>query len=100
MPVKFTPRSGPYKDQPCEGAAIVITDRASINSMLMGFEIAYILAKLYPELFHVEQMMTLVGSSSTITRLKNGDAPNRIFSDEDPALNSFLTTRSKYLIYH
>ena len=100
VPMKFTPRSGPHKDQPCEGAAIVITDRASINSMLMGFEIAYTLAKLYPDSFHADQMITLVGNSAAIARLKNGDSPNRIFSDEDPALNSFLTTRSKYLIYH
>jgi len=99
VPIKFTPRSGPHKDEPCEGAGIVITDRASIHSMLMGFEIAYTLAKLYPEMFHVEQMMTLVGNSAAITRLKNGDSPNRIFSDEDPAFNSFQTIRSKYLLY-
>ncbi len=99
VPIKFTPRSGPHKDEPCEGAGIVITDRASIHSMLMGFEIAYTLAKLYPEMFHVEQMMTLVGNSAAITRLKNGDSPNRIFSDEDPALNSFQTIRSNYLLY-
>jgi uncharacterized protein YbbC (DUF1343 family) len=99
VPIKFTPKSGPHKDEPCEGAAIVITDRASINSMLMGFEIAYTLAKLNPEMFHLEQMMTLVGNSAAIMRLKNGDSPNRIFSDEDPALNSFQTIRSKYLLY-
>lgn len=99
VPTRFTPRSGPHKDQPCEGAEIVITDRASVNSMLMGFEIAATLAKLYPDLFHVEQMLTLTGNSSAITRLKNGDSPNRIFSDEDPAIDAFRTVRSKYLIY-
>ncbi len=96
---KFTPRSGSHKDEACEGAEIVITDRASVHSMLMGFEIATVLAKLYPELFHVEQLTLLVGNSSYISRLQHGDAPNRIFSDEDPALESFRTMRSKYLIY-
>jgi uncharacterized protein YbbC (DUF1343 family)/CubicO group peptidase (beta-lactamase class C family) len=98
-PTKFTPRSGSHKDELCEGAEIIITDRASVHSMLMGFEIAATLAKLYPELFHVEQLTLLVGNSSYINRLQHGDAPNRIFSDEDPALESFRTMRSKYLIY-
>jgi uncharacterized protein YbbC (DUF1343 family) len=99
VPTKFTPRSGSHKDELCEGAEIVITDRASVHSMLMGFEIAATIAKLYPELFHVEQLTLLVGNSSFISRLQHVDAPNRIFSDEDPALESFRTMRSKYLIY-
>jgi hypothetical protein len=65
----------------------------------MGFEIAVALAKLYPETFHVEQLALLVGNSSTIGRLQHGDAPTRIFSDEDPALEAFRTMRSKYLLY-
>jgi uncharacterized protein YbbC (DUF1343 family) len=96
---KFTPRSGPHKDELCEGAEIVITDRASVDSMLMGFEIAAALAKLYPEMFHVEQLALLVGNSSYISRLQHGDSPTRIFSDEDPALEAFRTMRSKYLLY-
>jgi uncharacterized protein YbbC (DUF1343 family)/CubicO group peptidase (beta-lactamase class C family) len=99
VPTRFSPRSGPHKDEPCEGTEIVITDRASVHSMLMGFEIATALEKLYPELFHVEQLALLVGNSSVITRLQHGDSPNRIFSDEDPALESFRTMRSKYLLY-
>jgi uncharacterized protein YbbC (DUF1343 family)/CubicO group peptidase (beta-lactamase class C family) len=99
VPTKFTPRSGTHKDEACEGAEIVITDRASVHSMLMGFEIAAALAKLYPELFHVEQLALLVGNSSVISRLQHGDSTNRIFSDEDPALESFRTMRLKYLLY-
>jgi uncharacterized protein YbbC (DUF1343 family)/CubicO group peptidase (beta-lactamase class C family) len=96
---KFTPRDGPHKGELCEGAEIVITDRASVHSMLMGFEIATALVKLYPEMFHVEQLALLVGNSSYINRLKSGDSPARIFSDEDPELEAFRTMRSKYLIY-
>jgi uncharacterized protein YbbC (DUF1343 family)/CubicO group peptidase (beta-lactamase class C family) len=99
VPTRFTPTAGLYKGQLCEGAAVVITDRASVHSMLMGFEIAATLAKLYPELFHVEQLMVLTGNSAAINRLQQGDSPNRIFSDEDPELEAFRTMRSKYLIY-
>jgi uncharacterized protein YbbC (DUF1343 family)/CubicO group peptidase (beta-lactamase class C family) len=100
VPTRFTPRSGLYKDQLCEGAALVITDRASINSMLMGFEISATLTRLYPETFHVKQLITLVGSSAAINRLERGDSPQRIFSDDDPNLDAFLKIRSKYLLYH
>jgi uncharacterized protein YbbC (DUF1343 family)/CubicO group peptidase (beta-lactamase class C family) len=99
VPTRFTPRSGPSKDKLCEGAALVITDRSSLNSMLMGFEIAAALAKLYPEMFHVKQMMTLVGNANALNRLENGDSPQRIFSEEDSSLEAFLKMRSKYLLY-
>jgi uncharacterized protein YbbC (DUF1343 family)/CubicO group peptidase (beta-lactamase class C family) len=99
VPTRFAPRSGPSKDKLCEGAALVITDRASLNSMLMGFEIAAALAKLYPESFHVKQMTTLVGNANALNRLENGDSPQRIFSDEDSNLEAFLKLRSKYLLY-
>ncbi len=99
VPTRFTPKSGLYKDQLCEGAALVITDRASLHSMLMGFEIAAVLAKLYPEMFHVKQLITLVGNSAALHRLERGDSPQRIFSDEDSAFEAFLKIHSKYLLY-
>ena len=45
VPVTFTPDSALHKGELCEGAALVITDRASVNSMLMGLEIAAALAR-------------------------------------------------------
>lgn len=95
----FTPTSALYKGQLCGGAALVITDRASLNSMLMGFEIAAALQKLYPQNFQLDKIITLMGNSAALARLKNGDAPTRILGDEDPALQAFLAIRAKYLLY-
>jgi uncharacterized protein YbbC (DUF1343 family)/CubicO group peptidase (beta-lactamase class C family) len=95
----FTPTSGLHKDQLCGGAELVITDRASLDSMLMGFEIAAALQKLYPRNFQMDKMITLVGNSAAMARLKNGDAPTRILGDEDPTLEAFLAIRAKYLLY-
>lgn len=99
VPVRFTPTGGLYKGQMCEGAALVITDRLSVHSMLMGFEIAAALAKLYPDTFQVEKLMLLTGNAAAIGRLEHGDSPNRIFSDEDAGLEAFEAVRVKYLIY-
>lgn len=100
VPVRFTPRAGLYKDEPCEGISLVITDRASVSSMLMGLEIAAALQKLYPDHFDVDKMMELVGSKATIGRMKKGDAPTRIVADWAGEIDAFRKMRLKYLIYH
>lgn len=99
VPYNFTPASGMHKSELCHGASIVITDRASLNSVLMGFEIAAALAKLYPQNFDLDKLITLLGNAHAIARLKNGDSPARILGDEDPDLNAFLAIRAKYLLY-
>jgi uncharacterized protein YbbC (DUF1343 family) len=99
VPTRFTPTSGLHKGEPCEGAALVITDRASLNSMLMGLEIAAALAKLYPDHFHIEKILPLVGNAAAVARLERRDSPTRILGEEDPELESFRVIRAKYLLY-
>jgi uncharacterized protein YbbC (DUF1343 family) len=99
VPTRFTPRDGLYKDQACEGIALVITDRASLDSMLMGLEIAALLHKLYPDHFQLEKMIELVGSKETIDRLANGEAPARIVMSWADALDAFRKLRAKHLLY-
>jgi uncharacterized protein YbbC (DUF1343 family)/CubicO group peptidase (beta-lactamase class C family) len=99
VPVRFTPRAGLHKDKPCEGAALVITDRATLHSMLMGFEIAAALAKLYPKDFQLDKIVTLVGNSAALERLKRGDAPTRIVDEWHDELEAFRQMRAKYLLY-
>ena len=50
-PDQFTPDSGLYKGEMCEGARVVVTDRDALQSMRMGMEIAAALGKLYPGKF-------------------------------------------------
>jgi uncharacterized protein YbbC (DUF1343 family) len=99
VPTRFTPRAGLYKGQLCEGIALVITDRASLHSMLMGLEIAAALFELYPDKFDVQRILRLVGSGATIARLKKGDAPTRIVADWSAELEAFKKMRAKYLRY-
>ena len=99
VPYSFTPTAGVHKDELCHGVSLVVTDRASLNSVLMGFEIAAALAKLYPQNFDLDKLITLVGNAHAIERLKNGDSPARILGEEDSNLNAFLAIRAKYLLY-
>jgi uncharacterized protein YbbC (DUF1343 family) len=67
--------------------------------MLMGLEIAEALQRLYPHQFHLEKMIALLGSQSTIERLMRGDQPARIVAGWSGELASFRKMREKYLLY-
>lgn len=99
VPTHFTPTSALYKGELCPGISLVITDRASLNSMLMGLEIAAALHKLYPDHFELEKMIELVGNADTIAKLKSGEAPTRIIWGWENDLDKFRKMRAKYLIY-
>lgn len=99
-PAQFTPESGLYKGEPCEGAAMEITDRNAVRSVRMGLEIAAALQKLYADKFSVEKILPLLGNSATIEKLKNRVPPADIISGWAVDLVTFQRIRSKYLLYH
>ena len=99
VPTRFMPTASPHKGLACEGIALVITDRATLNSMLMGLEIAAALWKMYPENFQVDKIMTLLGNAAVLERLKKGDAPTRILDEAADEIEAFRKLRAKYLLY-
>jgi uncharacterized protein YbbC (DUF1343 family) len=96
---RFTPDSGLYKGELCDGARVVVTDRATFQPVRMGIEIAATLAKLYPGKFGVAKMMALVGNAATIEHLAKGDAPAAIVAGWEKNLAAFRKMRAKYLLY-
>ena len=96
---KFTPNSGLYKDELCEGAKVVLTDRKALLPLLMGMEIALALEKLYPGKFRTEKMLELVGNSSTISLLTAGTPAAAIVESWNRELEEFRNVRQKYLLY-
>ncbi len=99
VPDRFTPDSGLFKGEMCEGASVMVTNRDSFASMRMGIEIAAALAKLYPRNFDATKIIALVGNAETIRRLKAGDAPAAIVVGWNEELETFRKTRAKYLLY-
>ncbi|MGD0962923.1 MAG: DUF1343 domain-containing protein [Candidatus Acidiferrales bacterium] len=98
-PAKFTPREAPYKDEHCEGLRIDLSDSNAFRSMRIGFEIADVLNRLYPQQFHAEKMIALLGSSSAVERLSHGDAPAQIVAGWSSGLAQFGQMREKYFLY-
>jgi uncharacterized protein YbbC (DUF1343 family) len=95
----FTPDDGLYNGQYCQGASILITNRSELNSMRTGLEIAAALHRLYPEQYHLEKIIELLGSQATLARLERGDDPARIIASWAEDLEKFRAMRGKYLLY-
>jgi len=98
-PEKFTPDSGLYKGELCEGVRISLADRNALESVRMGLTIASALGTLYPGKFDTAKMIELVGNTSTIDQLAVGGDPAAIVAGWKKSLDVFRRTRAKYLIY-
>jgi len=96
---KFTPDSGLYKGELCDGVKIVLTDRDALQAMRMGIEIASALGKLYPGKFETAKMIFLVGNAATIQQLVKGADPAAIVASWNNDLEAFDRMWSKYLLY-
>lgn len=98
-PAQFTPTGAPYKGQPCEGVTINLQDHSAVRSMLMGLTIADLLHRMYPDQFHLDKMIELLGSQATIERLQRGDDSAAIVAGWTGELQQFQQMRAKYLLY-
>ncbi|HKO05946.1 MAG TPA: exo-beta-N-acetylmuramidase NamZ domain-containing protein [Candidatus Acidoferrales bacterium] len=99
VPTRFTPQSGLYKNQACEGVLLVVYDRGSVFPILLGFEMAEALLKFYPKNFDVKGMIALVGSAATMERIQKADSPASIVLGWDDEIAAFRALREKYLLY-
>ena len=54
LPVEFTPESSLYKGRTCRGTRILLKDRGTLDSALLGIEIASALHRLFPRDFKID----------------------------------------------
>ena len=99
VPTEFTPTASNYSGQKCGGVNFVLLDRNALDAPELGIEIAAALHKLYPDQFHLEKIIYLLLNQSVYDALAKGQDPRRIAQDWQEALEKFMQTRQKYLIY-
>jgi uncharacterized protein YbbC (DUF1343 family)/CubicO group peptidase (beta-lactamase class C family) len=99
VPVGFTPSASNYSGQKCEGVNVILTDRNAFDAPELGVELASGLHKLYPEQFHMDRMIDLIGNQSLYDAIVAGQDPRRIAGDWRERLEKFQQMRQKYLIY-
>mgnify|MGYP001027436263 CR=1 FL=1 len=99
MPVEFIPRANRFENQLCHGVQIVLVDRHALDSPALGVEIASALHRLYPNDFHLDKTLPLIGSHEVLQAIKGGQDPNSIVLNWQSSLENFSKIRSKYLLY-
>lgn len=99
MPARFTPESSVFKGTTCQGVRITVTDRAALDAVRMGIEVAAALYKLYPQKWEVDKYIRLVGNAAVLDALKKGTDPRVIQLNWEKDLDRFRQIREKYLMY-
>ncbi len=97
--VSFTPDASVFRDQPCQGVTIAITDRAAFEPLRTGFEIARQLRILYPQAWKADRYDRLLGNRQVLEAVLAGKSTAQIESIYRPALEDFRRRRCRFLLY-
>jgi uncharacterized protein YbbC (DUF1343 family)/CubicO group peptidase (beta-lactamase class C family) len=99
-PVVFTPSAGAkLGGEACSGVFMIVTDRRLLRPVRAGVEIASALSRMYGQQFRLEEAATLLGSKTTIQRIRAGDDPADIAASWSADERAWRATRAKYLLY-
>jgi len=99
VPVRFTPTYSTFKDQPCAGVSIVVTDRERLQAVDVGIAIALVLRRLYPDEYALDKIAPLLRHPATLDAIKNGQPLAQIKASWESDLQTFRQRREKFLIY-
>jgi uncharacterized protein YbbC (DUF1343 family) len=99
VPIRFTPRASTFKDQPCGGVYLVVTDRDALNAVDLGLTLALTLQRLYPGEFALGKMLPLLTDAPTLAAIKAGKPLAEIKQAWATELGVFARRRGAFLIY-
>jgi uncharacterized protein YbbC (DUF1343 family) len=99
VPIRFTPTYSTFKDRPCGGAALIVTDRERLQAVDVGLAIALTLQRIYPKDFALEKTNTLLQDRETIEAIKAGKPLAEIKQRWAADLEAFQKRRAQYLLY-
>ena len=98
-PVAFTPTSSKYAKEACQGVFMVITNRAALQPVRVGLELAATLWRLHGDRYQMETTARLLGSRQALERVKAGEDPAAVAAGWSAAEARWRQLRAKYLIY-
>ena len=97
--VRFTPTSSTFKDQPCGGARIVLTDRDALNAVDVGLTIATTMQRLYGTNFAADKMQVLLREPAVLAGIKSGKTPTELKASWAADLEAYRKRREPFLLY-
>ena len=98
-PITFTPASSKYAKQECQGVFMVVTNRAALQPVRAGFEIASALFSLYGDKYDPSNMWRLVGSEQWVARVRQGADPATLAAQWTADEARWRRLRAKHLLY-
>lgn len=98
VPIQFTPKASVFKDKPCRGVNIILTDRTA-PVVDIGLQIALTLQRLYPNDWNLPKFNNLLVHQPTIDAIKSQKSLTEIKSLWSKEIAEFNYRRSKYLLY-
>jgi uncharacterized protein YbbC (DUF1343 family) len=99
VPVRFTPRASVFVGQECGGVNVAITDRAALDPVRVGLEIAVALRRLHPEEWQAEKLDVLLLHGTTRDAILGGEPANMVLDRTGDGLREFGRRRTPYLLY-
>jgi uncharacterized protein YbbC (DUF1343 family)/CubicO group peptidase (beta-lactamase class C family) len=99
VPIRFTPKASVFKDEACGGVNVIVTDRARLQSVATGIEIAVAIHRLYPADWKVDSYLRLLANADVLDRLKRGDPAEGVVRSWSTALDQFRRARAQALLY-
>lgn len=99
VPVRFTPKASTFKNQPCGGVYLVVTDRDALNAVDLGLTLALTLQRLYPGKFAVDNLKPLLTDTATLEAIRSGRPLADIRRAWAAERAAFEKRRAAFLLY-
>ncbi len=99
VPVRFTPDASVFKNQPCAGVQILLTDRDQCEPIDIGLLVARTLHRLYPRQFNIDKFLNLLTDKATLDMVRAGRSLTQIRSAWAADLAKFNQRRAAVLLY-
>ena len=97
--VRFTPTASTFKDKPCGGVEIIITNRDQINAVEIGIALACTFQKMHPDEFALKDISRLLLDETALSAIKNGQPRQKVIEPWKAQLEEFHKRRAAFLLY-
>ena len=99
VPIRFTPRASKFSGQECGGISIAVTDRAMLDPVRVGLEIAVALRQVSPQEWQPEKLDVLVLHKATLEAICSGEPADAVLESARHGVKEFARRRGEWLLY-
>lgn len=96
---EFAPTGAKFAGERCFGVRLSVEDRAALDVMRLGVEIAVALRSRHGDVFEHKALAQLLGSRAALAQIEKSVAAPEIVAAWRPRLSSFTEMRQTYLLY-